>query len=108
MKISPQEKAKQGMYMSLRELAIVTGFNRATLAALAKADDFPFLAGKVTMPDFRRWARQRQKQQQIARASNCPQFAPRSDSGFPVMRAVPTKVRPFVPKPCKPSKSLCK
>jgi hypothetical protein len=58
-RLSPAEKAKQGMFMSLRELAIVVGFGHRHMCDIAKKPEFPLFESKVRYPDFLKWYRKR-------------------------------------------------
>jgi hypothetical protein len=54
-RLSPADKAKQGMFMSLRELAVITGFGHHHMCAIAKKPEFPLFEGRVRYSEFLKW-----------------------------------------------------
>ena len=56
-KLTPKEKADQGMFLSLRELAPLIGFSRKVASDISKKPGFPMLAGKVRYQEFLSWYR---------------------------------------------------
>jgi hypothetical protein len=56
-KLSPQEKAERGMFLSLRELAPLIGFARKVTSDISKKPGFPILAGKGRYQEFLSWYR---------------------------------------------------
>jgi hypothetical protein len=58
-RLTPREKAKRGMFLSLRELAVVTGRPRNAVREIAKMPGFPLFHRRVTYADFQAWYRKR-------------------------------------------------
>lgn len=80
-RFSPADKAKTGMFMSLRELAQVVGLTKEKMCEIAKRSGFPLFEGKVRFDSFNRWYEAQLPA--VAEASLSPQLpvAPRpSDS----------------------------
>ena len=57
--MTAKEKADAGMFLSIRELSKVIGISYRPLSRISKQRGFPMLSGKVTLPDFQAWYRQK-------------------------------------------------
>jgi hypothetical protein len=55
-RLNAKQKAAMDMFLSMRELATVTGFGENKLNALKKKSGFPLFEGKTTLSKFREWA----------------------------------------------------
>lgn len=55
-RLTARQKADLGMYLSMRELAEVTGFSEHKMNAFKKMDGFPLFEKKATLQDFNPWA----------------------------------------------------
>jgi hypothetical protein len=56
VKMTAQQRADRGMFLSIRELAEVTGFGENKLHQLKKQSGFPLFEGKTTLSKFQEWA----------------------------------------------------
>ena len=56
-RLSAEEKAKRGMFLSLRELSQVTGFANNKMCRISKEAGFPLFEGRVRFVDFELWYR---------------------------------------------------
>jgi hypothetical protein len=55
-RFTAKQKADMDMFLSIRELAEVTGFGENKLNELKKRGGFPLFEGKTTLSKFREWA----------------------------------------------------
>jgi hypothetical protein len=55
-RLTAKQKAAMDMFLSMRELAAVTGFGENKLNMLKKKSGFPLFEGKTTLTKFREWA----------------------------------------------------
>ena len=55
-RLTAHEKARLGLFLSMRELSEVTGFGENKINELKRKPGFPLFEGKTTLARFRRWA----------------------------------------------------
>ncbi len=55
-RLSTWEKAQKGMFLSMRELAEVTGFGENRMNEFKKRPGFPLFEGRTTLAKFQEWA----------------------------------------------------
>jgi hypothetical protein len=58
-KLLAEEKAKRGMFLSLRELSDVTGIADNKMCRISKESGFPLFEGRVRFVDFEIWYRKK-------------------------------------------------
>lgn len=81
-KLTPREKADLDMFLSMRELSVVTGFGENRLNELKMTSGFPLVFGKTTLSKFREWAfAQTTQAAQTLPDSHTAEHPPRSNAG---------------------------
>lgn len=55
-RLSTWEKVEKGMFLSMRELAEVTGFGENRVNQFKKRPGFPLFEGRTTLVKFQEWA----------------------------------------------------
>ena len=93
IQLSPKEKAAAGMFMTLRELAEVTGFPENRMGLISKQPGFPLFERKVRHADFEAWYRTQLP------APTAAEAAPQNETPVPLRsngsRQVPLRRRHF-------------
>ncbi len=55
-RLSAWQKAERGMFLSMAELSIVTGFGENKVNEFKKRPGFPWFEGRTTLAKFQEWA----------------------------------------------------